>query len=77
MEPCIDFTRANLMKQLDECKDPYETELLQSLIKLYDLNLIEVVFESGETLFKVSDDVITGVMADEEFDSLHGQHPDA
>jgi hypothetical protein len=65
------------MKQLDECKDPYETELLQSLIKLYDLNLIEVVFESGETLFKASDDVITGVMADEEFDSLHGQHPDA
>jgi hypothetical protein len=48
------------MKQLDECKDPYETELLQSIIKLYDLNLIEVVFENGETLFKVSDDVILG-----------------
>ena len=60
MEPCIDFTRANLIKQLDDCKDHYESELLQSLIKMYDLKLIDVVFENGETLFKVADDVILG-----------------
>lgn len=60
MEPCIDFTRANLMKQLRDCKSSYETELLQAIIKLYDLNLVEVIFKNGETFFRASDDIVSG-----------------
>ena len=48
------------MKQLRDCKSSYETDLLQAIIKLYDLNLVEVIFRNGETFFRASDDIVSG-----------------
>ena len=54
----IDFSRESLVSEMNLAKNPDEKDLFRSLLRLYDLGMVEIVFEEGKMMFKASESVL-------------------